>query len=189
MERILSKEKPKRKASEKEKKEAKKPEEEKKPPKETPPAKPSLRRRPAAKKVRRRKPSKIEEKAEAAVAEPEKPTKLEEAEEKPAEEELKEAEKEEKPEAKKPEEEIVEERLYTIPLRITNYVPRWKRTPRAVRFVREYVTRHMKPENLLIMPEVNEALWERGLKKPPRRIRVRAVKTLDGDVKLYLAGA
>ncbi len=146
--------------------------------------KPQRRRRPAAKKVRRRKPGTVEEKPEAPKPEPEKPE-----EEKAALEEKPEEKEEEKPEAEAPEEEIVEERLYTIPLRITNWVPRWKRTPRAVRFVREYITRHMKPDNVLIMPEVNEALWSRGLKKPPRRIRVRAVKNADGDVKIYLASA
>lgn len=151
--------------------------------------KPQRRRRPAAKKVRRRKPGAVAEKPEAPKAEPEKPEEEEaELEEKPVEEKLEEKE-EEKPEAEAPEEEVVEERLYTIPLRITNWVPRWKRTPRAVRFVREYITRHMKPDNVLIMPEVNEALWSRGLKKPPRRIRVRAVKNADGDVKIYLASA
>ncbi len=150
--------------------------------------KPQRRRRPAAKKVRRRKPGTAAEKPETPKVEPEKPEEEKaELEEKPTEE--KPEEEEEKPEAEKTEEEIVEERLYTIPLRITNWVPRWKRTPRAVRFVREYITRHMKPDNVLIMPEVNEALWSRGLKKPPRRIRVRAVKNADGDVKIYLASA
>jgi len=148
---------------------------------------PRRRRRPAAKKVRRRKPGTAAEKPETPKAEPEKPEEEKaELEEKPSEEKLE--EEEEKPE-EETEEEIVEERLYTIPLRITNWVPRWKRTPRAVRFVREFITRHMKPDNVLIMPEVNEALWARGLKKPPRRIRVRAVKNADGDVKIYLASA
>ncbi len=150
--------------------------------------KPQRRRRPAAKKVRRRKPGTATEKPETPSIETEKPEEEKaELEEKPVEEKLEEEEK--KPEAETTEEEIVEERLYTIPLRITNWVPRWKRTPRAVRFVREYITRHMKPDNVLIMPEVNEALWSRGLKKPPRRIRVRAVKNADGDVKIYLASA
>ena len=151
--------------------------------------KPQRRRRPAAKKVRRRKPGTVEEKPEAPKPEPEKPEEEKGALEEQLAEEKPEAAEEEKPEEEKPEEEIVEERLYTIPLRITNWVPRWKRTPRAVRFVREYITRHMKPDNVLIMPEVNEALWARGLKKPPRRIRVRATKNADGDVKIYLASA
>jgi large subunit ribosomal protein L31e len=151
--------------------------------------KPQRRRRPAAKKVRRRKPSAVGEKPEAPKPEPAKPEEEKATLEEKLTEEKPEEVEEEKPEAEAPEEEIVEERLYTIPLRITNWVPRWKRTPRAVRFVREYITRHMKPDNVLIMPEVNEALWSRGLKKPPRRIRVRAVKNADGDVKIYLASA
>ncbi len=182
------KEKPKTKPS---KKTAEKPQEEKIPKTEVTPAeKPLRKRRPAAKKVRRRKPGAAVTKPETPKPELEKP----EEERPPAEEKLEEEKKpeeakEERPEAEAPGEEIVEERLYTIPLRITRYVPRWKRTPRAVRFVREFITRHMKPDNVIIMPEVNEALWARSIKKPPSRIRVRAVKNADGDVKLYLAGA
>ncbi len=35
--------------------------------------------------------------------------------------------------------------------------------------------------------EVNERIWGRGIEKPPRRIRVRAVKDEEGTVTLYLA--
>ena len=85
-------------------------------------------------------------------------------------------------------EEIELERVYTIPLRITRYVPRTKRAPRAIRFLREFMARHMKTEveNVKLMPEVNEYIWSRGIEKPPRRIRVRAVKLKDGVVKVYL---
>lgn len=85
------------------------------------------------------------------------------------------------------EEEIVEERLYTIPLQRAWISPRKKRTPRAVRLVKAFVQRHMKPEALVVSNEVNERLWGRGIQKPPRRIRVRAVRDKEGTVTLYLA--
>ncbi len=100
---------------------------------------------------------------------------------------------------KKPEEEeIVEERIYTIPLRRAWIAPRKKRTPRAMRIIRSFVQRHMKVETevkgeeeeegrLVISNEVNERLWDRGIEKPPRNIRVRAVKDKEGVVTLYLA--
>jgi large subunit ribosomal protein L31e len=114
-----------------------------------------------------------------------------------------EAEEEEKAEEKKreaPEEEIVEERIYTIPLSRAWISPRKKRTPKAVRIVRSFMQKHMKIETkpkteeeeeeagrLVISDEVNKKLWSRGIEKPPRKIRVRAVKDKEGTVTLYLA--
>jgi large subunit ribosomal protein L31e len=120
----------------------------------------------------------------------------EEAAEVEAEEEK--AEEKEKRGKKAEEEEIVEERIYTIPLRRAWIAPRKKRTPRAVRIIRSFVQRHMKVEpevkgeeeeegRLVISNEVNERLWSRGIEKPPRNIRVRAVKDKEGVVTLYLA--
>ncbi len=85
------------------------------------------------------------------------------------------------------EEEIVEERIYTIPLQRAWISPRKKRTPRAVRLVKTFIQRHMKPEDLVMSNEVNEKLWSRSIQKPPRRIRVRAVRDKEGTVTLYLA--
>ena len=106
------------------------------------------------------------------------------------EEEVEEAEEEK--EVKKPgreeiEEEIVEERTYTIPLRRAWVSPRNKRAPRAIRLVKTFIQRHMKPETLVVRNEVNERIWGRGIENPPRRIRVRAVKDREGTVTLYLA--
>lgn len=107
-----------------------------------------------------------------------------------AEEILEEKEEEEKLEIdrrKEIEEEIVEERIYTVPLRRAWISPRKKRTPRAVRLVKAFIQRHMKPEALVMSNEVNERLWSRSIEKPPRKIRVRAVRDKEGTVTLYLA--
>lgn len=114
-----------------------------------------------------------------------------------------EAEEEEKPAKKKKkgkEEEIVEERVYTIPLGKASVRPPKKRAPRAIQLIRAFITKHMKLEmpveeeeeegempRLTISSEVNERIWGRGIKKPPRKIRVRAAKDSDGNVKVYLA--
>jgi large subunit ribosomal protein L31e len=102
-------------------------------------------------------------------------------------------------EEKAEEEEIVEERIYTIPLGKVWIVPPNKRAPRAVRMVRDFVTKHMKleakkeeeeeeaPAKLIISNEVNEGIWKRGIEKPPRKIRVRAAKDKEGNVTVYLA--
>ncbi len=125
---------------------------------------------------------KLEEEKETAETKPE-----EIVEEKPPE---KEAAKEEKPSPKageKAEEEIevVEEKLYTVNFRKAWITPRGKRTPRAVRMLREFVKRHMKTEDVIISNEINEKLWSRSIKKPPRRMRVRVVKDKEGNVIVF----
>ena len=86
------------------------------------------------------------------------------------------------------EEEIIDERIYTVPLRKAYWTgSRLKRANRSVRILKEFVERHMKPEELLIQPEVNDIIWSRGIQKPPRRVRIRATKNADNLVRVYLA--
>lgn len=141
----------------------------------------------------------VEEKTEKETLEqvPEEAEPEEEEAQAPAvEEEVKPPLREEKPK----EEEIVEERIYTIPLGKAWIMPPRKRTPRAMRMIRAFLTKHMKlgakkegeeeeeePSKLIITNEVNEKVWERGVEKPPRKIRVRAAKDKDGNVTVYLA--
>jgi len=86
-----------------------------------------------------------------------------------------------------PKEEIIDERIYVIPLAKARRGPRNKRAKKAIRYLREYMTRHFKPEALIISQEVNEKIWERGIQKPPRKIKVRATKNIDGLVVVYLS--
>ena len=82
--------------------------------------------------------------------------------------------------------EAVVERIYTIPL---GKVWAWRRNraARAVRVLRNFITRHMKAQEVIIGDDVNEEIWRRGLQKPPRRIRVRAEKDSEGKVTVSLA--
>lgn len=128
----------------------------------------------------------IETGAEETVSETEAP---EEAEEKIA-ETAPAAEKKEEGEAAEEEIEVVEEKIYTIPLRhVWVVTPRGRRAPRAVRDVRDFVSRHMKAEEVAMSNEVNSAIWSRGINKPPRKITVRAVKDKEGKVIVYPAKA
>ena len=90
---------------------------------------------------------------------------------------------------KEEEEDIVEERIYTIPLSRAWIGPRKKRAPRAIRLLRSFILRHMKinEDSLRISNEVNEHVWSRGIQKPPRKIRVRATKDSEGIVTVRLA--
>jgi large subunit ribosomal protein L31e len=100
-------------------------------------------------------------------------------------------EKAEKPEVAEaeeaPKEEIIDERIYIIPLSKARQGPRTRYAKKAIRYLREYMQRHFKPETLVISQEVNEKIWSRGIEKPPRKIRVRATKNVDGLVVVYLA--
>ena len=86
-----------------------------------------------------------------------------------------------------PKEEIIDERIYVIPLAKARRGPRNKWAKKAIRYLREFMERHFKPESLVISQEVNEAIWARGIQKPPRKIKIRATKNIDGLVVCYLA--
>jgi len=86
--------------------------------------------------------------------------------------------------------EVIEEKVYTIPLRhVWVVTPRGKRAPRAVRDVHDFVSRHMKSEEVAVSNQINQAIWSRGINKPPRKITVRAVKDKEGKVIVYPAKA
>ena len=138
-----------------------------------------------SKKQKKEKKAKTS-KEEPEIEEIEEAEEIEEVEEAPAKPEKAEA----VPEVEEPEEEeeIIDERIYTVPLRRAYWSgSRLRRSNRAVRVLREFVERHMKPEELLIQPEVNERIWARGIQKPPRRVRIRATKNSDNLVRVYLA--
>ena len=81
---------------------------------------------------------------------------------------------------------VVEERVYTIPLKHAWIAPVKKRVPRAVNMLEEYLKKHMKSDKIVIGTDVNEDLWSRGIEGLPRKIRVRAVKDKENVVKVYL---
>ena len=81
------------------------------------------------------------------------------------------------------------ERIMVIPLRATKQAPRTRRAKRAVKEVRETVMRHMRVSegNVWIDASVNEKIWENGIRNPPNKITVKAVKFEDGLVEVSLA--
>ena len=74
------------------------------------------------------------------------------------------------------------EQIYTIPLREVKDYPRWKRGNKAIKVIRAYLSRHMKvdEDKIKISAGLNESVWERGIEKPPSRIRVKAVRSDEG---------
>ncbi len=92
--------------------------------------------------------------------------------------------------AKKQEKKTVLERTYNVPLRKEFLkAPRWKRTPKAAKALKMFISRHMKSENVKIGKYANMELWKHGMKNPPHHIKVEAVKDEDGLVRVELVGA
>lgn len=77
-----------------------------------------------------------------------------------------------------------EARTYTIPLRDAYRAPLTKRAKVAIRIVREFVARHTKAEIVKIAPRLNEAIWARGIKRPPRRISVKVSVAEEDGVRV-----
>jgi len=81
-----------------------------------------------------------------------------------------------------------EERIITIPLKVTKAAPRTKKAEKAVAEIRDHVAKHMKAkvEDVWIDQKLNEKVWDHGMQKPPAKIRVKAVKFEDGLVEVSL---
>lgn len=90
-------------------------------------------------------------------------------------------------------EEILE-RIYTIPLRKEWLkAPRYKRAKKAIKAIREFLAKHMKIPNrdtkkIKIDPWVNKAIWLRGIRKPPHKITVKAIKDSENNVRVEFVG-
>ena len=80
------------------------------------------------------------------------------------------------------------ERTYTIPLR-REYLkaPKYRRTEKASRALRDFLVKHMKSENIKIGKYLNEFLWMHGMKNPPHHVKVNVAK-IEGAVYAELFG-
>jgi large subunit ribosomal protein L31e len=83
--------------------------------------------------------------------------------------------------------EIAEERVYTVPFRDVKKTPKNRRSNKAIRVLRDFMIRHMKSEEIIINPKVNDKIWERGMENPPNKLKVKAIKSRDGVVEVLLA--
>lgn len=51
--------------------------------------------------------------------------------------------------------------------------------------IKEFAAHHMKTEQIKIDQELSHAVWARGIRSPPRKIRVKMTKTDDGYVMVF----
>ncbi|MFP4424281.1 MAG: 50S ribosomal protein L31e [Candidatus Woesearchaeota archaeon] len=91
--------------------------------------------------------------------------------------------------AKKEETKVTLERNYNIPLRQKfMQAPHNKRAKKATAAVKEFLKKHMKSDDVRIGEELNNKIWERGIRKPPHHIKVKAQKYNTGVVLAELEG-
>lgn len=83
---------------------------------------------------------------------------------------------------------IILEREYVIPLRKVYFLQKNKRAARAIRTIREFVKKHVKAEKVIITNKLNEYVWKQGIEKPPRRVKVKVIKTEDNIATVILLG-
>ena len=85
-------------------------------------------------------------------------------------------------------EEEEEERIFTVPLSKCKNLPRTKRARVAMDTIKSYIGSHMKvpKSDVWVDASVNKSIWARGMKKPPSRIRVKAIKFEDGLVEVSI---
>jgi large subunit ribosomal protein L31e len=81
------------------------------------------------------------------------------------------------------------ERTYNVPLRKEfQKVPRWQKSQKAVKALRQFLSKHMKSDNVKIGKSINEEMWKHGIKNPPHHVKVNVTKDDKGEVKAELFG-
>ena len=82
------------------------------------------------------------------------------------------------------------ERQYIVPIRRrTLGVPKYRKAKKAVITVREFISKHMKSDDVNIGKYLNEHIWNHGMKNPPGKVKVTASKNSEGKVLVELCGA
>lgn len=75
----------------------------------------------------------------------------------------------------------MKEKIFTINLRkATIKTPRWKRAKKSMSFIREFLKRHMKSDEVRIGKSITEKVWRHGGKRVPNKIRIKALETEEG---------
>merc|ERR1712057_111743 len=56
-----------------------------------------------------------------------------------------------------------------------------KRAPRAIRAIRKFATQMMGTSDVRVHPQLNKAVWSKGVKNIPHRVRVRCERRRNDD--------
>lgn len=75
-----------------------------------------------------------------------------------------------------------EERVYTINLGKVLLSQSQHRAVRAINMIREFASRHMGASEIKIDEDLAHQIWARGVRRPPRKIRVRMWTGTTGEI-------
>jgi len=76
----------------------------------------------------------------------------------------------------------MEEKIFTINLRnAISKAPKWEKSKKSVYFVRNFLKRHMKGDEIKIGKSITELIWAGGNQNPPGKIRIKAIETEEGE--------
>lgn len=70
---------------------------------------------------------------------------------------------------------VAKESVIVVNLSRVYWGRRANRAARAVRYLREWIKRRLRAEEVLLSEDVNKAIWSRGIEKPPRKLKVKVV--------------
>ena len=81
------------------------------------------------------------------------------------------------------------ERNYNVPLRKGFMkAPKYKRAKKAVNTLKIFIKKHMKSDEVKLGKNLNMEIWKHGIKNPPHHVKITAIKSDDGIVKVELEG-
>lgn len=81
------------------------------------------------------------------------------------------------------------ERTYNVPLRKEfQKAPKYKRAKKAITALKQFLAKHMKTDEVKIGRNLNEFIWNQGIKNPPHHVKVNVVKDDDNIAKAELFG-
>lgn len=85
---------------------------------------------------------------------------------------------------------IVLERTYVIPLRRQTFkVPPFRKANKAIKTIQQFISKHMKSDNVVFGKYLNLNIWKHGAKNPPGKIKVNTTKDDKGKVFVEIFGA
>ncbi len=85
---------------------------------------------------------------------------------------------------------IILERVYNIALRRqTLKVPPFMKANKAAKSVRQFISKHMKSEDVSLGKYLNLKIWEHGARSPPHHVKVNAIKNDKGLVFVEIVDA
>lgn len=84
---------------------------------------------------------------------------------------------------------MAEEKILVFSLRKEALkTPKWRRSGDAASILRRKLAKFSKTGTVRIDSKTNDRLWQRGVKYPPMKLRLRVKKLDDGSVETELLG-